>query len=86
MAMNYRRGDNLKKKNWSKMRHHKKPEHANNKQIMVRLIRTTSFMKNIMDIDRSLLTTVENFGRTDRKKYSSNLTVRKVNKISTTDN
>jgi hypothetical protein len=46
---------------------------------MVRLIRTTSFMENIMDIDRSLLTTVENFGRTDWKKYVSNL-------ISTTDN
>ncbi len=68
------------------MRHHKKPEHAKNKQIMVRLIRTTSFMKNIMDIDRSLLTTIENFGRTDWKKYVSNLTVRKVNTISTTDN
>jgi hypothetical protein len=82
--MNYRLGDNLQKKLVKKMRHHKKPEHAKNKQIMVRLIRTTSFMKR--DIDRSLLTTVENFGRTDRKKYGSNLTVRKVSTISTTDN
>jgi hypothetical protein len=39
-------------------------------------------MENIMDIDRSLLTTVENFGRTDWKKYVSKLTVRKVNTIS----
>ncbi len=64
------------------MRYNKKPEHTKNKQIMVRLIRKTSFMKNIMDMDRSLLTTVENFGRTDWKKYVSKLTVRKVNTIS----
>jgi hypothetical protein len=49
---------------------------------MVRLIRTTYFMENIMDIDRSLLLTVENFGRTDWKTYVSKLTVRKVNTIS----
>jgi hypothetical protein len=53
---------------------------------MVRLIRTTYFMENIMDIDSALLTQVENFGRTDRNKYVLNLTVRKVNTISTTDN